>query len=178
MKTRHLLYSLLIVLMFTACGTRKAKISNYKANVTTEEQSKLNVDSSEKKVEKVEEKKETKTKVENDITQKDVKTEVKEIFKDGELTERTTTTTISDKVDKSRSETNEKTDRKSSSIKETLKKIESKATKIVDSMIKSNSKDIDANTTVVKNVGGWVVLVMLFLVIVGSIWYWIKRRSS
>jgi len=176
MRTRHLLYSLLIALIFTACGTRKAKIDNYKVNVTTEEQSKLKVDSSEKTYAKVEEKRETKIKVENDVTEKDVKTEVKEIFKDGELTERTTTTTTTDKVDRSKSETNQKSDSKSSSIKEALNKIEKTANKVVDSMIKSNSKDIDANKTVVKNLGGWTVIIVIALIAIASFWYWLKKR--
>lgn len=176
MRTKHLLYSLLIVLLLNSCGTRKAKISNYKVNVTTEEQSKLKIDSSQKTVAKVEEKSDIKTKVENDIKQKDVKTEVKEIFTDGELTERTTITIISDKVDNSKTEINEQTDRKSTTIKETLKHIEKTANKVVDSLFQTKSKEVDANTTIVKNVGGWAVVLLITLIIIASIWYWFKKR--
>lgn len=172
--TKILILSLLVIL--SACGTRKAAIEKLKVNVTTKEQSKLTIDSSEKLTAKVEEKTETKTKFENNIKQKDVKTEVREVFKDGQLVEKTTTTTTSDKADNSKSETSEKKSKDESSIKDALKKIEKNAGKIVDSMIKSNAKEIDANNTIVKNFGGWAVMVLIALVIVGSVWYWLKNK--
>lgn len=172
--TKILILSLLVIL--SACGTRKAAIEKLKVNVTTKEQSKLTIDSSEKLTAKVEEKTETKTKVENDVKQKDVKTEVREVFKDGQLTERTTTTTTTDKVDNSKTETTETKTKDASTIKDVFKKIEKTANKVVDSMIKSNAKDIKVDSTIVKNFGGWAVMVLIALVIVGSVWYWLKNK--
>lgn len=176
MKTKILLlFSALIIL--ASCGTRKATITKYKENVTVEEKTKVKSDSTSSQKETVKEKTEVKSVEQKDVTEKDVKTEVREIFdKDGKLSERTTTTTIIDKTDKSILEGTRKKEKESTSLKETAKRINRTANKVVDSLIKSNSKNIDSNTTIVKNFGGWVPLMLLGFMALVAIWYWLIRR--
>jgi len=177
MKTKFRLYLLLssILLILSSCGTRKSVITTYKANVTLKEQTSLKVDSLAIEVGQVKEKEQTREVEKKDIEQKDIKTEVKEVFKDGKLTERTTTTTTSDKFDKSTKESTTSINNEKSSFKEVAKHINQTANKIVDSLIKGNSKNIDSNTTIVRNFGGWLpILVIITIGITG--WYFFKRK--
>lgn len=174
--TKILILSLLVIL--SACGTRKAAIEKLKVNVTTKEAETVNLVEKEKTTSESTDKIITTKKVDNDISQKDQKTEVKEKFVDGQLTERTTVTTTSDKVDKSKSENKEDKTSEQKTVNEVLKNLEKTANKIVDSMIKSNAKEIDANNTIVKNFGGWAIMVLMALIVIGSIWYWIKNKNK
>lgn len=176
MSPKHLLLSSLILCILFSCGTRKAKIDNYKVNVVTEEKSKLKVDSSSNENTKTKEKVTVKQEEQKDITQKDVKIEVKEIFnKDGQLAERTTTTISIDKTDKSKMQFNTVQEKDNSTVKKALKKIDHTATTVIDSLIKTNSRNVDADTTVVKNIGGWPVLLVIVVLGLGALWL-IKRR--
>ncbi|KQC02112.1 hypothetical protein AQF98_00625 [Pedobacter sp. Hv1] len=162
---------LLIGVLFASCGTRKANIDKYLANVVIKENTTLKVDSSSIENEQSMEKEVTKSTDQKDVTQKDVTTQVKEVFKDGVVVERTTTTTITDKVDKSKLEIEKIVEKEKSSLKETLNRIEKTANKVVDSLIKEKHKEVENK----KGIGIWVYIALI-LVAVCSIWCWWKTR--
>jgi|GEM_PF-2555870 len=178
MKTKIILLISLIIL--ASCGSRKSAIDTYKANVTIKDKVAIKVDSTEKTSTVLDEKERTKFNDQKDIVKKDIKTEVKEVFQDGKLTERTTTTTISDLLDKSNSQYKGERDVKATTLKDVARSIESTATKVVDSLIKSKNKKIEADKSFVKNIGGWpvIVFICLFIFVLAAIWFWWQKRKK
>ena len=158
-------------LFFASCGTRKTKIDSYLANVETSQKKELKIDSIATVKELSKEKNVITFIDQKDIIQKDVTTQVKEIFKDGEVIERTTTTTISDKVDKSKNEAVSEIQKEASSIKKAIKHVKNTTNKAVDSLIKEKHKAVENK----KGVGLWVT-VTLILIVVFAIWYWWRKR--
>lgn len=169
MKKKYLLL-LLSTAILMSCGTRKAAITNYKANVTTREEQALKIDSASSKKEEVKEKEITKVVDQKDIAEKEVKTEVKETFKDGELTERTTTTTVSDKVDKSKKEESKQRERQTATINDVTKNLTQTAKKVVDSLIKEKNKEVVSK----KGIGLWWIPIVLL--IAAFVWFWLRRK--
>ena len=169
MKKITIFLLLLSIIILASCGTRKSAISNYKANVVTKEEVDTKVDSTATVQEVVKEKEITKQVEKKDITEKDVKTEVKEVFKDGQLVEKTTTTTVSDKIDRSTSTKQKEREKQTSSLKEVVKRIEQTANKVVDSLIKEKNKTVESK----KGIGFWWILIVLILA--GSAWYWLRK---
>lgn len=176
MKTIPKILILSFLLVFYSCGTRKAAIDKLKVAVISKEAEIVNLVEKENSIVESTDKTVIINKVDNDISQKEQKTEVKETFVDGKLTERTTITTLSDKVDKSKSDHKLDNSSQQNAVKDVLKHLEKTANKVVDSLFQTKAKKADANTTIVKNVGGWVVLVIIVVIIIGSIWYWIKKK--
>ncbi len=158
-------------LLLTSCGIRKTKIDSYLANVETSEKTELKIDSIATVKELSKEKNVTTSVDQKDVIQKDVTTRVKEIFKDGEVIERTTITTISDKIDKSKNEAVREIQKEDSSIKKAIKHVENTANKVVDSLIKEKYKNVESK----KGLGLWVTL-PLILAVVFAIWYWWRKR--
>lgn len=108
-----------------------------------------------------------------DVTQKDVTTQVKEVFTpDGALVERTTTTTISDKVDRTKKEATTSREIQANTLKEATKQVVNTAKKVVDSLVKEHQKEVKSK----KGAGLWIWVVGI-LVLSGAGWYWIRKRS-
>lgn len=173
MKKRIILHllALISVGLIASCGTRKVAIDTYKAKVEVKEATTNKVDSTSTAKQEVKEKQTTKATEQADVTQKDVTTQVKETFTpDGALVERTTTTTISDKVDRTKREATESRDKQTSSIAEVAKKVEQTANKVVDSLVKERQKEVTSK----KGLGAWWILIVV--AIGGFAWYWLRKR--
>lgn len=162
---------LLVAVSLSGCGTRKSAVDTFKANSEIKEGSK-----SEGSVTK-----ETVTSESKESTEQNSNTDEKQeqritelFYENGMLKERVT------ELLNSKSTNNSSSDRKS--LKTSVNRIDSifnnTLYKTVTITIKEKHKVVDADKSIVANVGGWGVVISLGVVCIGAIflYFYLKRR--
>lgn len=169
----------LVLLIFTSCGVRKSDIDYKKSSVEKEKITDLKKDVIEKSTVANAEASSSINSVDNDISETKMVQKTTEVFNaNGSLNKRTVTTTSHIKKDRSKTKDSISTNKSGIRIDDFADHSELNEKYVSDSLVIAKTKTISADKTVVKNVGGRVMLIAIVIIIVTAFFLFIFIRKK